>query len=253
MLALLLLAGCPHGGLDALPPEGRASRYEVAVATAVADRAATSIHTLELEPLDDRVWTVRTVRTEGTWEDGPQQIRFDSQDPRVTDPWPLTLQHAVASVPAAVRFSPDGVPAELVAPDAWRDRARRTLQALDLPPQALASGESLLDPAGLLRDLKRTFTGMPEAQWVREETVAGVTARRVESCTPEGRGWRCVGRVEAEGGLLHDTRSETRLVFDGRGLVELESSYAGTLLLVGSDGVVRADRPVAGRRWVVRR
>ena len=254
MLALLLV-GCPHGGAAALPPS-RPARYEVAVAAAVGERAATSVHALELEPLGSRVWSVRTVHTEGAWEDGPDKVTFDSEAPRPEDPWPLTLQHAVAAVPAAVRFSADGTPEALVEPDAWRDDARAAVEGLGLPAQALASGESLLDPDGLLRDLQRTVPGTPDAEWIREETVAGVPARRIETCSGDGAVWTCVGRVEATAAaeaVLHETRSETRVKVDARGLVELESTYVGTLVLVGEGGAYRGDHPIAGRRWVVRR
>ena len=108
--------------------------------------------------------------------------------------------------------------------------------------------------------LQRSFPGTPpEGMWVREETIAGVPARRVESCTQTREGprsrWTCLGTLEGPGEgdvRLVESESTTEVVADRHGLVRLEGTYAGTLVMLReSDGQV-VDRPIAGQRLVVR-
>lgn len=259
-LPLVALAGCVHAASVVEPPPGAASTYDVAVAAASADRMVTTVYTLKLVPDGKDVWTVRTLHTKGTWEEAGQTLKFDSDHPNPAAPWPLLLHHAVASVPAAIQFSPDGAPVGLLEEKGWRMAGLDALEALDLPPEALQAGEQLLDPAGLVRDLQRTFPGTPPVGvWSRQERIAGLPAQRVEQCTRSRLGgrtrWHCDGHVEAKTprARLYDTVSQSVIVVDARGLVSLDGTYSGTLLLADAKGEDVIDRPVAGRRFVERR
>jgi len=259
-LSLLALAGCVHAASVAQPPAIASSTYDVAVAQASADRMVTTVYSLELVPDGRNVWTVRTLHTAGTWEEARDTLTFDSDHPDPAAPWPLLLHHAVASVPAAIQFSPDGSPVGMLEEKGWRMAGMDALTGLDLPPEALKAGEQLLDPAGLVRDLQRTFPGTPPVgMWSRQEPIAGLPAQRVERCTRQRSGgevtWHCDGHVEAktERARLYDTVSESVIVVDARGLKSLEGTYSGTLLLADARGDTVIDRPIAGRRLVERR
>lgn len=260
LLPVLLLAGCVKAPPEALPPRGVASTYQVAVAAASGERAMTALYTLEVVPQRDDVYSVRTVHTEGTWEEGGTRLDYDSSAPQRDDPWPLALQHAVASVPARLQFSEGGSPVGLVEEQGWRMEGLRAMQELELPPEALAAGQQLLDPAGLVRDLQRIFPGTPpQGVWVRQEQIAGLDAQRIEACERTAAGgertWTCEGEVEGptEGpARLHEVDSSTVVVADARGLVSLEGTWVGTLVLLDATGDGVLDRPVAGRRLVVR-
>ncbi|MBW1878278.1 MAG: hypothetical protein JRJ84_07955 [Deltaproteobacteria bacterium] len=261
VLALAAATACARVPPDAMLPRSGTSLYDVVVAAASGERTVTSVYLLEVVPGAERVWTIRTVHTEGTWEETGGAFAFDSGDPRPEDPWPLLLQHAVASVPAVVQFTDDGVPVGLEEEEGWRMASLKAMQALDLPSQAMASGEALLDPRGLVRDLQRNFPGMPpEGVWVRDESIAGLPSQRIESCeaTTEGRRavWRCEGEVEGPKvgpARLHLMVSSSVVVMDKHGLVSLEGTYSGTLVMLDESGTDLVDRPVAGRRLVVRR
>jgi hypothetical protein len=257
----LVLSACASGPLEALPDDRRPSTYRVGVAAASGDRTVTSIYTLRVVPRRDDVWAFTTTDAEGSWEEGAAAITWDSDQPQGSDPWPITLQHAISSIPAPIQMGPRGAPERLVDPETWRSAARQALEDTDLPPAAVASGASLVDPEGVVRDLRRNFPGLPpeEGPWIRDETIAGVSARRVEACRRErSRGrttWTCQGRVEGptEGAArLVDATSSTTLVVDRRGLSSLEYSYDGTLVVLAPDGQQALDRAVAGRRKVVR-
>jgi len=261
VLALVVAMGCAKVPPDTVLPRNGISLYDVAVVAASGQRTLTAVYLLEAVPDDEGVWTIRTLHTEGTWEEGGEKLSYDSDAPAPEDPWPLSLQHAVASVPALVRFTEDGVPVGLVEEEGWRLASLKAMQALELPSQAMASGEALLDPGGLVRDLQRNFPGMPpEGVWVRDESIAGLPSQRIESCeaTAEGRRrvWRCTGEVEgpkAGPARLHQMETSTQVVMDRRGLVSLEGTYSGTLVMLDESGTNVVDRPVAGRRLVVRR
>jgi hypothetical protein len=260
-LAIAVVTACARVPPDTALPRSEASLYDVAVAVASGERTVTSVYLLEVVPDGDRVWTVRTVHTEGTWEEGGESFTFDSDEPRPEDPWPLSLQHAVASVPAAVRFTEDGVPVGLVEEEGWRMAGLKAMQALQLPSQAMSAGDALLDPGGLVRDLQRNFPGMPpEGMWVRDESIVGLPSQRIESCeaTTERRRavWRCEGEVEGPktgSARLHQVESSSVVVMDGRGLLSLEGTFSGTVVMLDESGTDLVDRPVAGRRLVVRR
>ena len=262
-LLILVAVGCgPRGAPTALPDAGGPRQYKVGVAAANGDAVVTSITTLRVVPRTDAVWAFMTEQAEGTWEEGTAAMTWSSATPTPADPWPITLQHAVATVPASIRMSPQGEAIEMVDVEAWKSAARDAMRATDLPPQAAIGAASLLDPEGVLRDVQRNFPGQPTGAgaWVREEVIAGIPATRLESCTVERDGgtaaWTCSGRLEGptDGqARLVEGQSRTELKVDRFGLVRMDTTYAATLVLLGPTGTEVIDRPVAGRRQVLRR
>lgn len=257
----LVLGSCVHRP-EVGPPSQGPARYDVAVAAASGNRSMTSLYTLEVTPLPPDVWAFRTIHSEGTWEEGGERLQFDSSAPKPSEPWPIVQHHAVAGVAARVRLSEAGVPVAMVDEQRWEADARQALHALGLPPEAVRSGEALVDPGGVVRDLARDFPGVPPAEgaWVRSQRLAGVEGRRVEDCVVAAPGartvWTCEGRIESPPGgpaLLHDVTTWTTVEVDRRGVVQIEDSYAGTLVVLGPDGTGVLDRAIAGRRLVQRR
>lgn len=260
MTLLALLACAPAA--QVLPATRGPKRYDVVVVGANGERSISSLVVLEVTPGPEAARTFATVRSEGTWEEHGEKLSFDSDAPSRRDPWFLRMQHLVASVPAIVELDVTGAPAALREEPAWRTAARELIYAADVPVQALEIGESLLDPSGLVRDLRRDFPGRPPSHgdWVRDERLAGIEASRVERCTVEQVAaettWTCVGRADGptEGAArLHDLETRTVLVADRRGLRLLESTWSGTLVLLDPSGTQVVDRPVAERRLVQRR
>lgn len=258
----VVLAGCPAHLPPAGPSRARVGSYRVAALAASAERVVTSLYDLEVSRQGDGVWVIRTTHSEGILEEGDNLLAYDSARPRRSDPWPLTLQHAIAAVPVAVRFDPEGAPVSLVDPAQWRRDALAAVDELGLPAEASPAALPLLDPEGLLRDLRRTFPGTPPplGAWSREASMAGVEVAVVETCTPTRSGptttWDCTGEVEAHPGAaarFREAHTTTRLVADRFGLLSQESSYEGFLILADPDGRVVVERAVAGRRLVERR
>jgi len=261
LIPLLLLLACARRPPAAMPDPERPRAYKVGVVTANGDAFATSITTLRVVPRGDQVYAFTTEHTEGSWEEGAAAMTFDSATPRPSDPWPVTLQHAVATVPAPIRVDDRGRLVDFEQQEAWKRAARAAIDAAELPPQAQVAAESLIDPQGVLRDLRRNFPGLPEIEgtWEREETIAGVPARRVETCEqqeqPKSIVYTCTGTIQGpqEGtARLVDGTSRTVLTIDRSGLVDLDLTYEGTLVLLAPDGKQVLDRAVAGRRKVVR-
>jgi len=260
LLFVAWIAGCVHRPLVPSPPPRAPSIYDVAVAAGHGHKMITSLYTLEIVPAERGLWHVRTLHSEGTWEEGGQAIAFNSRAPQRSDPWMLTLQHAISSAPAQIQFSEGGRPERMVDEQEWLARGRTQLHATDLPPQAIASAGSLLDADGVIRDLRRSFPGQPvEGTWTRDERIAGVEVKRVESCTASRDGdrisWSCVGELqgpERGSAALLATSCSTTLTLDRRGLVALREEYGGTLYQVTATGL-QIDRPVVGMRSVARR
>ncbi|MEQ1504185.1 MAG: hypothetical protein ABMB14_18225, partial [Myxococcota bacterium] len=101
-LAVTTFAGCAHGGLGGggLGRGRDPQRWEVDVATATGERTMEAVYELATEPVGADRWTIATTRTRGAWTSDGEPASFDSASPTSADPWPLTLQHLVASVPA---------------------------------------------------------------------------------------------------------------------------------------------------------
>lgn len=257
-LAFLTVLGCRPP--VAVVPSSAHLSYEVAVVLVSGDRTVTSVYELQVEAAGDGVLVFSTLDTEGTWEEPGQALYFDSRAPKASDPWPLTVQHAIASVPAAVELGEGGSPLRLVDADGWAEAGRSAVTALGLPGQAMTTAEALLDPDGYLRDLRRNFPGTPpdEGTWQRAERIVGVDSLRSESCISVRVGpsttWQCEGRIDGEiegRAKLHDTTSATTIVADRHGVERMESHFEGFVVLPTADG--RAiTRGVGGRRLVQR-
>jgi hypothetical protein len=261
-LPLLFVLACgPHRVATALPDATAPTVYRVGVAAASGTRTVTSIYTLRVVPRGDGVYAFTTVDAEGTWEEGQASLAWDSRTPSGRDPWPVTIQHAIATVPAQVRLGDDGMPIALSDEQTWRSAASASVAAAGLPDEAQASAAAMLDADGYLRDLRRDFPGAPSPNgtWAREELLAGLPAQRVETCSRSARAgtvtYDCSGRVEGPtdgNARLVDTTSSTRLVVDRRGVVEMSSSYEGTMVVLAPDGRAALDRAIVGQRKVVR-
>ena len=117
----LALSGCLHTG--PVPSIGRrATTWDVAVVAATGDRQLEAFYVLETEPLGHGRWQVATTHTRGAWTEYGETSRYDSDAPTTRNPWPLTLEHLVAAVPADIDVE-DGRPTALV--DSKRmDRSR---------------------------------------------------------------------------------------------------------------------------------
>lgn len=261
-LAFLFLVACgPSRTPTALPDGDGPVVFRVGVAAASGDRTVTSVYTLRVVPKGDGVFSFTTTDAEGSWEQGDASLDWSSGSPSGHDPWPVTIQHAIASVPALVHLNAAGMPTGLRDQVAWRERAAASVEAAGLPVEARASASAMLDPEGFLRDLRRNFPGSPglDGTWTREELIAGLPAQRTEVCTQATQRaeltWDCVGRVDGPtdgSARLVDTTSTTRLVLDRRGVVEMTSAYEGTMVVLAPDGRAALDRPIVGRRKVVR-
>ena len=247
-LLLWALVGCPHG--SGVP---QAQTYQATVATAYGADLMASATEMEVVR-SPGAWTVRTVRTSGDWVTGGVDGSFDSATPRSADPWPLTLHHAIAG--ASLRISVvHERPSEVLEPDSWVTRARQRAYQTELPAAALQSAEQLLVPDNQIRDLVRFFPGVPEADWTRVQRISGVEMQVQQACTQAGRSWVCTGElrsVDEAGPQVLDGQFTSELTFDAQGLVRLEERYDGTLVVPGPDGVSASDRPIGGRRQVVR-
>lgn len=263
MIAALSVLACaarrpPEASLG---PEGR---WEVAVLAATGSREIEAHYHLATERLKKDRFRISTERTTGSWIEPGDSASFDSASPTGSDPWPLTLQHLVASVPADLQIE-DGRPVALLDEATWRDSARRAIYGSSLPAEALPAGEALVDGSGLVADLARTFPGTPpEGPWERRERIAGVDAILTEQCEggepgppPERKTrWSCAGSAraaEGESAELFEVRTWTEVETDRVGLRSVETGYSGTLVTLSSGGTAADDRPITGFRRVVRR
>lgn len=253
-----MLFGCPRSPSGLTFGKGGVE-YDVVVAVASSSQTITSVYTLSVQPASGSTLIFRTLDSEGTWEQGGTTLHFDAATPRASDPWPLILQHAISSVPVRIEMK-DGRPFRVLDEEAWRGDVLSALDALPLPEEARQSGQAMVDPDGVIRDLLRTFPGVPSpGHWEREERIAGVLGTRSEVCeSGDGEGLRisCEGRAVARRGgsaHLHEVRTSTSFMFDRRGLLEMESQYDGTLVVAGTQQGQVLDRPIAGRRLVMRK
>lgn len=244
MIVLPLLLACRPP--SAAVPSGGSTWIVVAV-SATPDRLVSATTWLRVAQARPAEATVATLRAEGTWETPEGSGSWASDAIDGATPWPLRIQHVVASVPAAFAWSDDGSPTQVIDPDGWREQVVVALAALELPTEALSTVSNVVDPDGLLRDLRRTFPGVPPASgpWVRDEGFGARTLTRSETCARARDGgtvtWRCSGTVDGDG--VSEGAATTSLVVDRRGLVEVESRWEALIAGVG---------PVGVRRLVVR-
>lgn len=257
----LFLAGCTKARPLALPDAREVSLYKVGVVAASGSRTVTGVYTVRAVPKGRNTFAFVTEHGEGTWEEGSAGLTWDSASPKRIDPWPLTLQHAISTVPAEIEVDESGRLLALRSPEAWSRAARAAIESTDVPPQARASAEALVDPDGVVRDLRRSFPGRPAtgASWERTETLAGLEVTRIETCAESQQDrrttWSCEGTLQGPtdgNARLVDGTSRTVVVVDARGLVEMTAAYTGTLVVLSPDGRQALDRPIAGKRMVVR-
>lgn len=235
------------------------TQWAVVSSIATGDRALDAWFELTTARAGRDRWTVRTTHSAGGWEEHGAPVTFDSDAPSPRDPWALTMQHVVATVPAEVEVAA-GRPLALVDAVGWQGDARVALAEAGLPLAAADAGEALVDPVGLLADLQRTFPGAPTTTWERTDRIAGVSVRRVETCAPPKVGKlttvECAGRAEVDGpssARLFELTTFTTVRWDRRGLRSVESGYNGTLVVVAPGGDTADDRPISGLRRVERR
>lgn len=256
---LVLCAACA----SKRPPEatfGRATGWDIAVLAATGDREIEAHYELVTERVNSSVFYVSTARTHGQWREPGDSSAFDSAAPTPSDPWPLTLQHLVASVPAKIRIE-EGRPVTILDESEWADAAERAIYGSSLPTDAIPAGAALIDAKGLLADLARTFPGTPSLRlWKRDERVAGVDAAITEECrytVSEGTSsWSCVGEAkehDGEDAQLFEVKTYTEMEVDSKGLRLVETGYSGTLVTLSKTNTTVDDRPITGFRRVVRR
>jgi len=260
LLLALALTACAR-----TPPATTAPRkstvYDVVVMVASAERQVESVYTLAADPIGPGVWVFTTLSSAGAWSEEGTVLNFDSAQPKRSDPWPVTLQHAISAVPATYQMDERGAPVAILSAEIWKKAAVDVVYGLDLPVQALGAGEALLDPEGMVEDLRRNFPGAPSsATWERSERIAGFKATRRAQCAQRSDAgvltWTCEGEVigPAEGpARLTDVSSTTWIAIDRWGLRRLETTYSGTLVMLGPGGHGVLDRPIAGKRLVQRR
>jgi hypothetical protein len=260
MLLSLVLAGVAVGKSS---PYFDGERFRVGAVQGAPDRTMTSEYEVAIARAPGHTWSFATLHaiseitgSSGTW-------KWTADEPRPDDPWPVSQSEAIASVPARCAVEPGGRPTALVDADRWRDDARSALAALHLPDAASESGAALVDADGLLMGLQRDFPGEPPADgsWTRVETLLGIRASRVETCTRTAEvaatTWKCAGTLAGSTVLdglattLEEGTSQTVLVFDDRGLRSVESRWEAMAHLEEPGGAVSI-RPVGGRRLVAR-
>lgn len=237
-------------------------RWDVTVGLAATGKSVTAAYRLESRSLGKGRYTVQTTRSLGDWTEGSQTTTFDSAEPRPSDPWPFRAQHAIAEVPAEVRFDKGGRPVDLVDTQAWRDGAWAAVTALHLPAAAAKSTGQLVDPAGWMRDLTRSFPGTPprKGRWERIEDLAGFGAAVVvEDCaravTDGLTRWTCVGTASAEardGVTLSEVKTHTEVEIDSRGLLRSSADRQAILIAHDDQGRPTHLEPWAQQRAVER-
>ena len=224
--------------------------YRIGSVMGSAERVLTSEAEVSVTHAGGKRWTFAVQRSLTTLEGG-ETWRFDSAAPQPTDPWPVSQQHAVEAVPVRILLDGLGRPSAVSDP-AWQEAALAALAALPLPASAAASGEALVDAAGVVEGYARDFPGVPPkgSAWVRPERVAGVLAQRVETCTASTDGGtthiQCAGTLEAP--ALQGGVSRTELAYDRQGLVWMDASWEATVLV----GAERRPEFVGARRRVQR-
>lgn len=227
------------------------------------DRTVTDVYTLTAVPRKGSVWAFMVEEVDSSIEQGAGEIAYDSTNPQADDPWPLVAQFAISSVPADVELGPSGRPERMLHADRWRRSAQTEVSRRDLHPQAAASVDALLDPAGLIKDLQRNLPGLPPDGeiWEREEVIAGIRVVRSETCERSRRAgqrhWECRGTLqvadEGEAVKLYESTSYTRISADAQGMTELDTLYDATMVYVDASTGTTRDKPIAGRRRVLRR
>jgi len=237
------------------------ARYRVLAMTLGEGMTIRSEYEIELQPLRPDARTVQTNYSAGVIDRGGEEIRFDSRNPSDEDPWPMLIQHVVASTPLRVVFEHSGKPVAVEGIEEWKSLVTTRLGALEFPVNTQDPDSELLDPEAILRDLSRTFPGAPvsEGPFQRPLRVAGVAGSVDEDCrqaaTPRGVAWECEGGVESlQHGAVHVFGITTHLAmgYDRSGLYRLEADYVGTVVRMNPSTGELLDEPIGGKRLVER-
>jgi hypothetical protein len=253
------LIGCASPPVEPLGSRNTVERYRVLAISLTEGTTIQSEYELELRPHSKNAMLVRTNYSVGAVDQGGKILRFDSRSRTEEDPWPLLIQHVVASTELAVTFDEHGRPAAVTDASAWQNLVRERLAALSLPAGAHQGDSELLKPEDVLRDIRRTFPGIPldDSTLRRPVVVGGVNGWVEERCQglPTGRGWTCEGGAESlEQGAARVFGVTSRLVmrYDRSGLAYMETEQVGTL--VGYDPISGEliDQAVGGKRAVER-
>ncbi|TVQ86766.1 MAG: hypothetical protein EA397_19585 [Deltaproteobacteria bacterium] len=263
LLLTILLSSCAvRSASTALPDEAARISYRVGLVAGSGDRTVTDVFTLAAVPKRGGVWSFRVETSESSIEQGAGEISYNSDAPTPADPWPLVAQFAISAVPATIALDDRGRPLTMIDPQRWQRLARVEVERRALPHQAAQSIDALLDPEGLVRDLQRSLPGLPPDQgpWEREEHIAGLPILRRESCERSARGarttWDCAGTLHIAdpelGAKIFEGSSITTVTADRAGMLELDTLYDATLVFVDPHSGQTRDRPIAGRRRVIR-
>ena len=226
---------------------------------AIGDRYISEVYELSVTPSGSQTYTVRTVRSEGDVNVKGMTAAFDSESPKESDPWPIALQMAISATPANIQFDISGFPTGLMNVQAWKDLAWQRIQTLGLPDNARPSAEALLDPSGVVENLRRDFQGTPTGEdWNRPVVIAGirldVQSRCAQTTLDKQQAWACTGSAErgqsARGGVF-DLKTQTHVIFDRLGLMEMTFQYDAVLVRADASGAL-SHHAVGGKRKVIR-
>ncbi len=247
-LWLPLAFGCAHLPPAAPPPS---ATYAVTAILASPGHMLTSTYRVAVRRGGGSAVEFQTIASRVIVEDEGKIYTWDSATPDPREPWVVTQERRVSSVPVAVVLDERGRPAFLADEARWRAEVAEALDALALPEQARASAEAILDPKGVVLGLARDFPGAPgiDGTWVRVESIGDREILREERCVVEGARWTCEGTAKGSG--LESGTSRTVLVLDEDGLVELDARWDAVAFANAPGGAV-GRKVVAGRRVVTR-
>ena len=260
LTALTFLVGCSHPGFRHPVPPKTSSVYKVVAVGAVGKRYVDETYTMAFEKSGPSEWTIRTLESSGTIEAAGLASTYDSKAPKSTDPWPATIQFALSSAPARIRFNETFRPEQMVSVKEWKVAAWNNIRQVGLPDSAQKSVEAMLAPEDFVQNLLRDFPGIPHRSgtWDHEVTIAGLTIPTQPTCTrTRGKGvtkWTCQSNIPKAGndrGKLFDITATTELEVDNKGLLSHTFTYDAVLVRGSSAGQV-SHHPAAGKRRVQR-
>lgn len=253
------LLGCASPQIEPLGAKVKPARYRVVAISLGESTTIEAEYELEFRPHDANTKLVHTNYSVGAVDQGGQVLHFDSRTRKEEDPWPLLIQHVVASTSLTVTFDELGRPSVVEDKAAWQENAQERLKALSLPAGAHSADSELLQPEAVLRDIHRTFPGVPndDGTMRRPVTLGGVSGWVDERCQPlpTGRGWTCEGgadSLERGASRVFGVSSKLLMRYDGSGLSYLESEQVGTLVVYDPTSGELIDQAVGGKRAVER-
>ena len=187
-------------------------------------------------------------------------IKYDSNAPKNSDPWPASIQFAVSRVPCQFTINEAGTPEDILAIDQWKESAWLSVKELGLPDVAKKSVHAMVEPQSMLRGIVRDFPGTPPKKdmWERTIQIAGLSVAVKQSCQfqrdKQLRIWQCKGTLPQGGtqkGQVLDVNMLTVITADRHGLIEHTFSYDGVLVRASTSGAL-SHHAIAGKRKVKR-